>query len=87
MKKFVAVVSLAALAVAASCSETPVTPTAAIQERPAYAITVTPSSTGATVDTDKEDYSPGQTVTIIGTGWKSGEAVELQLAEEPVADS
>lgn len=41
------------------------------------------SGTGPTVTTDKEDYAPGETVTISGSGWWAGETVELRLDEEP----
>ena len=35
----------------------------------------------ATVKTDKDDYAPGQFVTITGTGWQPGETVNLTLHE------
>ena len=35
----------------------------------------------ATVKTDKDDYAPGQFVTITGTGWQPGETVQLTLHE------
>jgi hypothetical protein len=38
---------------------------------------------GATVATDKEDYQPGDTVTIAGAGFQAGEQVELRLVEDP----
>ena len=37
----------------------------------------------ATVKTDKIDYSPGETVTITGSGWQPGETVSLLLQEVP----
>ena len=37
----------------------------------------------ATVKTDKDDYEPGQVVTITGTGWLPGETVSLRLNEDP----
>lgn len=40
----------------------------------------------ATVKTDKEDYSPGQTVTITGSGWQPEEWVTLVLREYPLLD-
>ncbi|WP_166637240.1 HYR domain-containing protein, partial [Algoriphagus boseongensis] len=37
----------------------------------------------ATVTTDKLDYSPGEYVTITGSGWKPGETIVLHFDEEP----
>ena len=39
---------------------------------------------GPTVSTDKDDYAPGQTVTITGSGWLPGETVVMVLTENPV---
>ena len=38
----------------------------------------------ATVQTDKEDYAPGETVTVTGSGWEPGETVSMQLHEDPL---
>jgi hypothetical protein len=35
----------------------------------------------ATVETDRDDYAPGEIVTITGTGWQPGETVRLLLQE------
>ncbi len=35
----------------------------------------------ATVKTDKDDYAPGEFVTITGSGWQPGETVNLMLRE------
>ena len=40
---------------------------------------------GPTVATDKLDYSPGDTVTVIGSGWQANETVSLVLTEDPAA--
>lgn len=40
----------------------------------------------ATIKTDKEDYTPGTTVVITGSGWEPGESVALVLREEPLLD-
>ena len=40
----------------------------------------------ATITTDKEDYAPGETVTITGSGWQPGESVALVLREDPILD-
>jgi hypothetical protein len=37
----------------------------------------------ATIKTDKDDYAPGETVTITGSGWQPGETVTLLLNEAP----
>jgi hypothetical protein len=39
----------------------------------------------ATVKTDRDDYWPGETVTITGSGWQPGERVTLKISED--ADS
>ena len=41
----------------------------------------------ATVKTNKEDYAPGETVTITGSGWQAGETVTLTLVESPLLDT
>src|SRR5205823_8237938 len=41
----------------------------------------------ATVKTDRQDYAPGETVTITGTGWQPGETVTLTLVESPLIDT
>ena len=43
-----------------------------------------PGSGIATVATDKEDYAPGETVTVTGTGWEPGETVTLSFYEDTV---
>ena len=37
------------------------------------------TSSTASITTDKTDYSPGEIVTIIGSGWQAGEIVQLTL--------
>ncbi|HEX8927051.1 MAG TPA: kelch repeat-containing protein, partial [Terriglobales bacterium] len=41
----------------------------------------------ATVKTDKDDYAPGQVVTITGTGWAPYENVTLNFVESPNIDA
>jgi len=41
----------------------------------------------ATVRTDQDDYTPGQTVTITGSGWQPGEQVTITLVESPNIDN
>src|SRR5688572_2429459 len=33
------------------------------------------STTGATIETNKDDYSPGEVVHLVGRGWGAGETV------------
>src|SRR6185369_15385858 len=41
----------------------------------------------ATVKTDKNDYAPGEVVTITGSGWQPGETVMMTLVESPLIDT
>ena len=42
-----------------------------------------PSTYGyATVKTDREDYWPGEPVTVTGSGWQPGETVTLTISED-----
>ncbi|MDH3244300.1 MAG: hypothetical protein OEM26_06770, partial [Saprospiraceae bacterium] len=36
----------------------------------------------ATVTTDKDDYYPGETVLITGSGWEAGEDVRLHIVSD-----
>ena len=45
----------------------------------------TPSSateSGATIVSDKADYSPGETVVLTGEGWQPGEAVQIVVKDD-----
>jgi hypothetical protein len=46
-----------------------------------------PGAPLATVITDREDYPPGDTVVVTGTGWEPGEVVSMLLHEEPAVHS
>ena len=41
----------------------------------------------ATVKTDKNDYAPGEIVTVSGSGWQPGETVTLTYVESPLVDT
>src|SRR2546426_3954116 len=43
-------------------------------------------ASAATVATQYPDYAPGQTVVITGSGWEPGEAVVIELHEDPMLD-
>jgi hypothetical protein len=45
------------------------------------------NTSGAIVKTDRDDYAPGETVRISGTGWQAGEQVKLSLHMDPLRDS
>ncbi len=42
-----------------------------------------PDPAAASVTTDRLDYAPGETVTFLGRRWAAGEAVRIELQEEP----
>jgi hypothetical protein len=42
-----------------------------------------PGAPIATVITDREDYPPGDTVVVTGSGWEPGETVRMLLHEDP----
>ena len=41
------------------------------------------STTGASITTNKDDYSPGEIVHVVGQGWAPGETVNLHMTENP----
>ena len=41
------------------------------------------STTGASIETNKDDYTPGEVVHLVGRGWGPGETVNLHMTEEP----
>src|SRR5437867_4642340 len=41
----------------------------------------------AAIATDKHDYAPGTTVIMTGHGWAPGEAVTIELVEDPMLDT
>src|SRR5206468_11320523 len=46
-------------------------------------LAVTASAQNPTITTDRDDYAPGETVVITGSGWMPGETVSMLLFEEP----
>src|SRR6266498_1734149 len=45
--------------------------------------TSTTSSSGATFNSDKDDYLPGETVHLLGTAWPAGDVLDIHLDETP----
>ena len=41
------------------------------------------STTGASIETNKDDYAPGEVVHLVGRGWAAGETVNLRMTEAP----
>jgi PKD domain-containing protein len=50
--------------------------------RVVLAIGVDPT-TGASIETNKDDYTPGEAVNVVGRGWTAGETVHLSMTEDP----
>jgi hypothetical protein len=55
---------------------------ALLHDRTVLAIGVD-STTGASIETNKDDYLPGEVVHLVGRGWAAGETVSLHMTEEP----
>ena len=41
------------------------------------------STTGASIETNQDDYNPGEVVHVVGRGWAPGETVNLHMTEVP----
>ena len=84
MKRRVAASALLAVFIAACGGDTKITePTATVRiPHPVSAVGID-SVTGARIETDLDDYAPGQTVHVVGSGWAAGETVNLVLVEDP----
>lgn len=39
--------------------------------------------TGASIETNKDDYAPGEVVHVVGKGWAPGEKITLHMTEDP----
>lgn len=50
---------------------------------PAFS-TSTLTSSGASFTTDKDDYSPGETANLSGTGWQPADVLDIHLTVDPV---
>ena len=79
-----AVAVLAAAMVLAGCGDSGLT-TAPVMpggEGGMQAIGTDPN-TGATIETNQDDYAPGEVVHLAGRGWAPGETVHLYMSEDP----
>src|SRR5436309_8179339 len=43
----------------------------------------TTTASGATFTTDKDEYAPGDTLKLAGTGWQTGDTLDIHLDEDP----
>jgi len=68
-------------------AEKPSDQTAAGVSGPSARLLAAQTATGATVQTDRSDYFPGENVVITGSGWQAGEVVSLELHEDPPIDT
>jgi PKD domain len=72
--------ALGVVGLIASCADGPTAPE---RNTPAVSLAVGQAATGETITTDKDDYAPGETVTITGSGWQAGDSVDFVLTEDP----
>jgi uncharacterized repeat protein (TIGR01451 family) len=89
MRRVTSVVLALAGAIAAvlvgSCSDNPVEPAGSAAPAAHMPISFATASTGsgATFTTDKDEYSPGDTLRLAGTGWQAGDFLDIHLDESP----
>jgi hypothetical protein len=72
--------ALGVVGLIASCADGPTAPE---RNTPAVSLAVGQAATGETIITDKDDYAPGETVVITGSGWQAGDSVDFVLTEDP----
>jgi hypothetical protein len=77
--------ALAALFVAACGGENAITnpDTKPLPPKSVFEAVGVDPTTGAKIETDLDDYSPGQIVHLTGSGWAPNEAIGLVMAEAP----
>jgi hypothetical protein len=76
--------SLAAMLLVTSCGNEPATLSESGRPvtGPSFALGIDPVS-GATIETNQDDYFPGELVHVVGHGWAANETVHLAMTEEP----
>jgi hypothetical protein len=84
-RTYLAAVLGAALALVAGCSEDLPTAVKQVNKSPAHvpSFATVQSTLGATFTTDKDDYSPGETLRLSGSGWQAGDVLDIHLDETP----
>src|ERR671914_526136 len=74
-----------AIAFALACGDNVTEP---IPERttavtPPVSFATTTTEDGLSISTDKDDYAPGETVHLTGSGWPAGDVLDIKLDDEP----
>src|ERR1041385_859235 len=84
-RTYLAAVLGAALALVAGCSEDLPTAVKQVNKSPAHvpSFATVQSTLGATFTTDKDDYSPGETLRLSGSGWQAADGLDIHLDETP----
>jgi hypothetical protein len=80
MKRLLLLSTAVLFAVACQDHKSPVAPNGPAHV-PSFATVATPS--GATFTTDKDDYAPGETLNLSGTGWQPADVLDVHLDEIP----
>src|SRR5687768_16984062 len=83
MNRIKGILALAVVTLAVACGGNELTSDQGAEPVGAPSFSIGIGTSGETIATDKDDYSPGELVTITGTGWQPGEAVRLTLTEDP----
>jgi putative Ig domain-containing protein len=83
MKQRVLQSALLALFIAACSGEGRITEPTVPVSPTALSATGSDPVTGATIETNKDDYMPGEAVHLVGHGWAPNETVQLYMTEDP----
>lgn len=78
--------AMMAMVLVANCGDDPAAPTTA-ETGPGIAFATASNGNGLTITTDKDDYSPGDTVWFTGAGWTPGDSVDIVLTDDPTLDT
>src|SRR6476659_1333507 len=83
MRHRVFATALSAALVSACGGESRITEPQVPRKLTAVAAIGTDATTGASIETDLDDYAPGGAVNLVGRGWAPNETVHLVMTEEP----